>query len=46
MAAGRLLRADELASLVAELEAHLANPATMTFYCLFCQAWARKPVRA
>lgn len=38
----------ELAALVlvAELEAHLADPATMTFYCLFCQAWARKPVRA
>jgi SAM-dependent methyltransferase len=46
LVADGLLRADELASLVAELEAHLANPATMTFYCLFCQAWARKPVRA
>jgi SAM-dependent methyltransferase len=41
-----LVAADELASLIAELEAHLADPATITIYCLFCQAWARKPAQA
>lgn len=46
LVADGLVAADELASLMAELEAHLADPATITFYCLFCQAWARKPVRA
>jgi SAM-dependent methyltransferase len=40
-----LVADDELASLIAELEAHLADPATITIYCLFCQAWARKPAR-
>jgi SAM-dependent methyltransferase len=43
LVADGLIAADELATLVAELEAHLANPATITFYCLFCQAWAVKP---
>jgi SAM-dependent methyltransferase len=43
LVADGLVAADELATLVAELEAHLADPATITFYCLFCQAWAVKP---
>lgn len=34
LAADGLVAADELASLVAELEAHLADPATITIYCL------------
>ena len=42
LVADGLLTAGELASLVAELEAHLADPATITFYCLFCQAWGRR----
>jgi SAM-dependent methyltransferase len=37
-----LFAEDELASLVAELEAHLADPATITIYSLLCQAWATK----
>ena len=41
-----LIAADELASLVNELQAHLADPATITIYKLFCQAWARKPAPA
>jgi hypothetical protein len=44
LVADGLVAADELASLIAELEAHLADPATITFHPLFCQAWARKPV--
>ena len=43
LVADGLVAADELATLVAELEAHLADPATITFYCLFCQAWGVKP---
>jgi SAM-dependent methyltransferase len=46
LVADGLVAADELATLVAELEAHLADPATITFYCLFCQAWAVKPADA
>ncbi len=46
LVADGLVAAGELASLVAELEAHLADPATITLYCLFCQAWARKPALA
>jgi SAM-dependent methyltransferase len=46
LVADGLVSADELASLIAELEAHLADPATITIYCLFCQAWARKPALA
>jgi SAM-dependent methyltransferase len=46
LVADGLVAADELARLVAELEAHLADPATITIYCLFCQAWARKPAPA
>jgi SAM-dependent methyltransferase len=46
LVADGLVAADELASLVAELAAHLADPGTITFYCLFCQAWARKPALA
>jgi SAM-dependent methyltransferase len=46
LVADGLVAADELASLVAELEAHLADPATITIYCLLCQAWARKPAPA
>ena len=43
LVADGLVAADELASLVEELEAHLADPATMTLYSLLCQAWARRP---
>lgn len=43
LAADELIAANELTGLVAELEAHLADPATITIYSLFCQAWARKP---
>jgi SAM-dependent methyltransferase len=46
LVADGLVAADELGTLVAELEAHLADPATITFYCLFCQAWAIKPALA
>lgn len=46
LASDGLIAADELASLVTELEAHLADPATITIYKLFCQAWATKPARA
>ena len=42
LVADGLVAADELASLVDELEAHLADPATITLYCLLCQAWARR----
>jgi SAM-dependent methyltransferase len=42
LVADGLVAADELAGLIAGLEAHLADPATITIYCLFCQAWARK----
>jgi SAM-dependent methyltransferase len=45
LVADGLVAADELGTLVAELEAHLADPATITFCCLFCQAWAVKPAR-
>jgi hypothetical protein len=38
-----LVAASELGTLVNELEAHLADPATITLYCLLCQAWARRP---
>jgi SAM-dependent methyltransferase len=37
--------ADELAELTRALKAHLADPATITLFSLFCQAWARRPVR-
>jgi SAM-dependent methyltransferase len=43
LVADGLIAADELASFVDELEAHLADPATITLYCLLCQAWARQP---
>jgi hypothetical protein len=43
LVADGLVAADELAMLVSELEAHLADPATITLYCLLCQAWARRP---
>jgi SAM-dependent methyltransferase len=46
LVADGLMAADELASLIAELETHLADPATITFHPLFYQAWARKPVSA
>lgn len=46
LVADGLIAAGELASLVAELEAHLADPATITIDKLFCQAWARKPASA
>jgi len=44
LVADGLVTADELVSLVNELEAHLADPATITLYSLLCQAWARRPV--
>ena len=43
LVADGLVTADELASLVDALETHLADPATITLYCLLCQAWARRP---
>jgi SAM-dependent methyltransferase len=43
LVADGLVAADELAVLANELEAHLADPATITLYCLLCQAWARRP---
>jgi SAM-dependent methyltransferase len=43
LVADGLIAAAELAVLVNELEAHLADPATITLYCLLCQAWARRP---
>jgi SAM-dependent methyltransferase len=43
LVADGLLAADELASLVNALEAHLADPSTVTLYTLLCQAWARRP---
>jgi SAM-dependent methyltransferase len=43
LVADELVTADELASLVDELAAHLADPATITLYALLCQAWARRP---
>jgi SAM-dependent methyltransferase len=43
LVADGLVAADELASLVNALEAHLADPATITLYTLLCQAWARRP---
>ena len=46
LVADGLIAAGELASLVAELKAHLADPATITLYRLPCQAWARKPAPA
>jgi len=36
LVADGLIAAGELASLVAELKAHLADPATITLYCLSC----------
>jgi ubiquinone/menaquinone biosynthesis C-methylase UbiE len=38
-----LLTEAEFAETVAALERHLADPATMTVYALFCQAWGRIP---
>jgi hypothetical protein len=46
LAADGRIAAGERASLVTELKVHLADPATMTLYCLPCQAWARKPAPA
>ena len=46
LVADGLIAAGELASLVAELKAHLADPATITLYRLPCRAWARKPAPA
>jgi SAM-dependent methyltransferase len=43
LVADGLVTAEELDTLVAELEAHLADPATITIYALFCQAWGVKP---
>jgi SAM-dependent methyltransferase len=43
LVADGLVAGDELAVLVDELGAHLADPATITLYTLLCQAWARKP---
>ena len=43
LVADGLVTAGELASLVTQLEAHLADPATITLYCLLCQTWARRP---
>ncbi len=43
LVADGLVAASELGTLVNELEAHLADPATITLYCLLCQAWARRP---
>jgi SAM-dependent methyltransferase len=38
-----LIEGRELDVLASELDAHLAEPGTMTLYCLFCQSWARRP---
>ena len=43
LVADGLVAASELGTLVNQLEAHLADPATITLYCLLCQAWARRP---
>ena len=42
-AAEGLIDDGELDVLASELDALLAEPGTMTLYCLFCQSWARRP---
>ena len=41
--AGRSMTAAQLDGAVAGLEAHLADPATVTLYATFFQAWGRRP---
>lgn len=43
LVADGLIRGDEFTCLVNDLEAHLADPATITMYSLLCQAWAQRP---
>lgn len=43
LVADGLVTAEELATLTAELEAHLADPETVTIFCLLCQGWGVKP---
>lgn len=41
--AGRSMTAAQLDGAVAGLEEHLADPATVTLYATFFQAWGRRP---